>query len=84
MFLSCRPFVVITLSTGLVGVEVIKISILEEIESLKNSTIMNMLSDVSPGKNNPILQKVLTVTNQVSYNEDVSAENIIIMKINQF
>ena len=39
---------------------------------------MNMLNDVTPGKNNPMYQIVLIVTHQVSYkdpNEDVTAED---------
>ena len=66
LFLSCRPFVVITtLSTGLVGVEVTSVSWLgqltvEEIEILKAAYSKHLLNDVIAGQNDPIYKHLPT------------------------
>jgi hypothetical protein len=41
---------------------------------------MNILDDVSPGKNNPIYRTILIVSEQVNYKEDVPADDIMITK----
>ena len=43
MFLSCRPFVVITLSTGLVDVEVTSVSWLEQNCSSQETEVDNVV-----------------------------------------
>ena len=41
---------------------------------------MNILNDVIPGRNKPMYQTLLKVTDHVSYNKDVPADSVTRMK----